>query len=164
MSQSRSVCFLTEPKLSFVDRLLPLLWLKSCQKRLSLPEEPSSNSIVMKDPILLVRCFDKSVLFGQFYNIFTAFMTLNSQAQLNVLTAFLGFKWQNLQRSSKYLGQKLAIDPFKSQIHLFWVEKMLKKKKIFLQPHWKSPYQVLSSCNPCAAKLLDTCVTFIYLF
>lgn len=38
-----------------------------------------SNSKVIKEPILLVRYFNKSVLFGWSYNIFTALTTLTSQ-------------------------------------------------------------------------------------
>ena len=77
MFYSRSVCFLTGLKLYLSDSLLPLLWLKVFWRILHLPGEPLLNFIVIEEHILLVRYFDKSVLLGQFYNIFTALTTLN---------------------------------------------------------------------------------------
>lgn len=62
-------------KISGVDRLLPLLWLKAFCKRVFLPGEPLSSSMVIRELILPVRCFYKPVLFGQFYNTFTALTT-----------------------------------------------------------------------------------------
>lgn len=56
--------FHTRLKLFLVDRLLPLLWLKSFWKRVSLPEELLSNFPLTEESILLVRYFDKFVLFG----------------------------------------------------------------------------------------------------
>ena len=49
-----------------------LLWLTSFQKRLSLPY-PHLNFIVIKKPILLARCFDKSLLFGCFHRFYCTF-------------------------------------------------------------------------------------------
>lgn len=47
---------------------------------------------VTKEPILLVRYFEKHVLFGWFYT-FTALSTLNA---LKALIALLRLNWQNL--------------------------------------------------------------------
>lgn len=72
MFQSLSVYFHTGLWPSLTDGLLPLLWLTSFQKRLSLPY-PHLNFIVIKEPILLARCFGKSVLFGWFYTFYCTF-------------------------------------------------------------------------------------------
>ena len=87
MSQSWSVrqatweapyVFCSGLKSSLADRLLlPLLWLKSFCKGLSLPETLFSSFIVIEEPILLTRCFHKSAMFGQFCNTFTVPATPN---------------------------------------------------------------------------------------
>ena len=64
-------------KPSTADKLLSLLWLKSFWKRLSLPDEILLN-LMIEEPILLARYFNKPVLFGWFYNTFTMLTTLNS--------------------------------------------------------------------------------------
>ena len=64
--------------------------------RLSLPGELLFNFIMIEEPISLARCFKKSVLFGQFYNTFTALTTLNPLVWSNTLTALLRLNWQNL--------------------------------------------------------------------
>ena len=52
------------------DRLLPLLQLKFFWKRLSLPGELLSTFIMIMEPTLLIKYFNKSALFGWFYNTF----------------------------------------------------------------------------------------------
>ena len=80
-----SVCFHTDLKLSHADSLLSLLCLKFFWKKVSLPGLFFLNYVVIRAPILLSRCFDKSVLFGQLYGTFNAFTTLNPLFQLTVL-------------------------------------------------------------------------------
>ena len=77
ISQSWSVCCHTELKPSLTDRPLSLLWLKSFWKRLFLPGKLLWNCIVLEKPILLAKCSEKSVLFGQFYNTLPRLTTLN---------------------------------------------------------------------------------------
>ena len=73
------VCFLTGLKPSLADRLLSFLWLKFCWKQLYLTEGLHSSCKVIKEPILLVREFDNSVLFGWFYNIFFFFRKIRPE-------------------------------------------------------------------------------------
>ena len=94
MFQTWSVYFHTELKLSLADRLLPLLWLTSFGKRLSLLSELLLNLIMIEEPILQVRYFDNSALFGQFYT-FTVLTTLNPLVQSNALMS-LRFNWRGL--------------------------------------------------------------------
>ena len=61
MFQSWYACFHIGLKPSLAASLLPFLWLKSFWKRLSLLEELSSNFIIIKEPILFVRYFNKVV-------------------------------------------------------------------------------------------------------
>ena len=72
-----SVSFHTKLKPSVADRPLHLLWPKSFWKRLSLPGKLLSNVIVIKELISLASCFNKSVLFGWFYNTFPVLTILN---------------------------------------------------------------------------------------
>ena len=46
-------------------------------EKISLPGELLSNFIVIKEAIHLARHFNKSVVFGQDYMIFTVLITLN---------------------------------------------------------------------------------------
>ena len=75
--KSRSVGLHIGLKPFLAERLLTLLWLKSFWKRLSLSEELLSNFIVMEEPILPARYFDKSVLFGWLYVTFTVLTILS---------------------------------------------------------------------------------------
>ena len=64
------MCFHTGLKPSLEDKLLLLLWLKPLWNRLSLTWESSQwTSKLSRNP--LYKCFDKSVMFGWFYNTFT---------------------------------------------------------------------------------------------
>ena len=78
------VCFHTGLKPSLADRLLPVLWPKSFWKRLFLPGI-ILHLIVIEEPILLVKYFDKFVMFGQLYSTFIKLTTLNSLVQTNIL-------------------------------------------------------------------------------
>ena len=60
MFQSWSVCFHAGPKPSLADGLLPLLWMKSFWKRLSLLGASSQISLVIKEPALLARYFNNT--------------------------------------------------------------------------------------------------------
>ena len=60
MFQSWSVCFHAGPKPSLADGLLPLLWMKSFWKRLSLLGAISQISLVIKEPALLARYFNNT--------------------------------------------------------------------------------------------------------
>lgn len=71
------VCFLMGLELSLASKLLPVLWLTSFWKRLFLPRELFSNSMVIRKHILQFKCFDKSVLFGWFYNTSTVLTTVS---------------------------------------------------------------------------------------
>lgn len=66
-------------ELSLEDKLMPLQWQKSCWKRLFPLGELLSNATVIEEPFLLVKCYNKSVLFGWLHNIFTVLITLNLQ-------------------------------------------------------------------------------------
>lgn len=52
------------------------------------------NVIVIWEPILLVRCFNKSDLFGQFYNTFIVHIISGSQS--HIPRALLRLNWQHL--------------------------------------------------------------------
>lgn len=58
--RSWSVCFHVGPGPCLADGLLPLLWLKSFWKRLSLLRASSQTSLVIKEPTLLARYFNNS--------------------------------------------------------------------------------------------------------
>ena len=72
MSWQWFACFLIGLKLFHVDRLLTPQWLRSYWKRSFLPEGTTPKLPSTGELTLLVKCNKKSVLFDQFYTIFTA--------------------------------------------------------------------------------------------
>lgn len=54
------------------------------------------NVIVIREPILLARYFDKTAVFGWFYNTFIAFTTSNPLVYSSKPKILLAVNWQNL--------------------------------------------------------------------
>ena len=67
------------PEALLVDKLMSLQWLKLCWRRLFLFGELRLNSTVIQDHIFLVKCYNKSMLYGQLYIIFAVLTILNLQ-------------------------------------------------------------------------------------
>lgn len=69
---SSSACFPTGLKTSLADRLLPLFVVKAPLEKITPTGRLVSNCMRIKEPVLLVRYFNKPALCGWLYNAFTA--------------------------------------------------------------------------------------------
>ena len=124
MFQSQSLCFHTNQTIAFSFNQANAYFManilrKKKKKKLSIGEDLLLNFIVIKETILLIRYFDKSVLFDQFFNTFTMLTTSNSLVQSNARMTSLRLRGKICRDPPNTLSQNNAFGPSESQIHCF---------------------------------------------